>query len=168
VPDGGYDEEEDCLNAEDESYRQVLYFLNFGCVSCDRILETIVPRTTRTMRTPSIIVLTPCRGLPMNLQALEAMEKDGIKKHRYSGGELQEDGSDDDEMDDLAFTSPIENMNVIQHFLDTMGAMQARDGGSALTASLQAGLGEEDKARLQGLIALAHERAAAAATGATA
>jgi hypothetical protein len=49
VPDGGYDEEEDCLNAEDESYRQVLYSSNSACVGCDRILETVAPRTTRTM-----------------------------------------------------------------------------------------------------------------------
>lgn len=117
VPDGGYGEEEDCLNAEDESYRQ----------------------------------------------ALEQMGKDDVKRAKYSGGEFEGD-SDDDSMEDLSFTSPIENMNVVQHFLDTMNMLQLRDGG-ALTTSLQAGLGEEDRGRLQQLIATAQERAAAAASG---
>lgn len=116
VPEGGYDEEEDCLNAEDESYRQ----------------------------------------------ALEDMAKEEGKK--YSGGELLDD---DESMEDFSFTSPIENMNVVQHFLDTMAALQLRDGG-ALTTSLQAGLGEEDKQRLIELIAAAQEKAAAAAAAATA
>ena len=66
MPDGGYGEEEDCLNAEDESYRQ----------------------------------------------ALEQMGKDDVKRAKYSGGEFEGD-SDDDSMEDLSFTSPIENMNVV-------------------------------------------------------
>lgn len=111
VPEGGYDEEEDCLNAEDESYRQ----------------------------------------------ALEDMAKEEGKK--YSGGELLDD---DESMEDFSFTSPIENMNVVQHFLDTMAQLQLRDGG-ALTTSLQAGLGDEDKQRLLELIAAAQQKAAAAA-----
>lgn len=110
VPEGGYDEEEDCLNAEDETYRQ----------------------------------------------ALEDMAKEEGKK--YSGGELLDD---DESMEDFSFTSPIENMNVVQHFLDTMAQLQLRDGG-ALTTSLQAGLGEEDKQRLIELIAAAQQKAAAA------
>lgn len=115
VPDGGYDEDEDCLNAEDEAYRE----------------------------------------------ALEAMGKEAAgKRDKYSGGELMDD--DDESMEDFTFTSPIENLNVIQHFLDTMTLLQQRDGG-ALTASLQAGLGEEDKARLQELIVTAQQRAAAPA-----
>jgi len=114
VPEGGYDEDEDCLNAEDESYRE----------------------------------------------ALEAMGKAAEgKRDKYSGGELI--GDDDDEsMEDFSFTSPIENMNVIQHFLDTMTLLQQRDGG-ALTTSLQAGLDGDDKQRLQELIATAAQRAAA-------
>ena len=66
MPDGGYGEEEDCLNAEDESYRQ----------------------------------------------ALAQMSKDDVKLAKYSGGEFEGD-SDDDSMEDLSFTSPIENLNVV-------------------------------------------------------
>jgi hypothetical protein len=117
VPDGGYDEEEDCLNAEDETYRQ----------------------------------------------ALEDLGKEEGKRSKYSGGELDGE-SDDDSYEDMSFTSPIENMNVTQHFLDVMTMLQQRDGG-ALTASLQAGLGAEDTARLQKLIVTAQERAATAAAG---
>ena len=93
-------------------------------------------------------------------EALEAMGKSAEgKRDKYSGGELV--GDDDDEsMEDFTFTSPIENMNVIQHFLDTMTLLQQRDGG-ALTTSLQAGLDGEDKQRLQELIATAAQRAAA-------
>lgn len=99
-------------------------------------------------------------------QALEAMGKDAAKKStKYANGELLEDGSDDDSMDELDFTSPIENMNVVQHFLDTMAMLQQRDGG-ALTTSLQAGLNEEDAARLQSLFVIAQEKAAAAGTNA--
>ena len=66
MPDCGYVEKEDCLNAEDESYRQ----------------------------------------------ALEQMSKDDVKRAKYSGGESEGD-SDNDNMEDLSFTSPIENMNVL-------------------------------------------------------
>lgn len=93
------------------------------------------------------------------------MSKEENKSKKYSGGELLEDDGDDDSFEDTEFTSPIENMNVIQHFLDAMNALQQREGGAALTASLQAGLGEEDRGRLQGLVQLAQERAAAAANG---
>jgi len=110
VPEGGYDEDQDCLNAEDEAYRE----------------------------------------------ALEQMGRDQEEKAaKYAGGDLL---MDDESMEDFTFTSPIENMNIVQHFLDTMNSLEAQ-GGGALTASLQASLDAEDKQRLQELIANAHERA---------
>lgn len=107
LPEGGYDEDEDCLNAEDEAYRE----------------------------------------------ALEKMGKDEeFKSTKYSGGDLLSDEEEEDEEDNYIFTSPIENMNMIQHFLDAMKSIELRDGGGALTASLQNGLDDQDKARLQELV----------------
>ena len=107
LPEGGYDEDEDCLNAEDEAYRE----------------------------------------------ALEKMGKDDeFKSIKYSGGDVL---SEEDEEENYIFTSPIENMNMIQHFLDAMKTIELRDGGGALTASLQNGLNEQDKARLQELVSTA-------------
>jgi hypothetical protein len=125
VPDGGYDEEDDCLNAEDEAYRA----------------------------------------------ALESMDKEQItKSKRYANGELQggddEDEEDDDmSMEEIEFISPIENMNITQHFLDTMQTLQQRDGG-ALAASLRASLSAEDQERLEDLIKASHARTVAAAAAA--
>lgn len=111
LPEGGYDEDEDCLNAEDEAYRE----------------------------------------------ALEKMGKDEeFKSIKYSGGggDVLSDDEEDEE-DNYIFTSPIENMNMIQYFLDAMKSIELRDGGGALTASLQNGLDEKDQARLQELVSTA-------------
>ena len=137
VPEGGYDEEEDCLNAEDEAYRTAL--------------EEIAKEAES-----SAVKKSSGGGSKRYLagHAADDGDEDGGEEDDY----LDDDGSEDD----FAFTSPIENMNVLQHFLDTMQQLQQRDGG-ALTASLQAGLGDEDKQRLQDLIAAAQQKAATAA-----
>lgn len=117
VPDGGYDEDEDCLNAEDESYRE----------------------------------------------ALESMDKEErVKRELYLAGEPV----DDEDEDDFLFTSPIENMNVTQFFLDTVAAVASRDAG--LVTTLQSMLDAEDTARLQELMAAAVLKQQQAAQGAAA
>jgi len=76
-----------------------------------------------------------------------------LKSTKYQGGDVLSD-EDEDDNDNYTFTSPIENINMIQHFLDAMKSIELRDGGG-LTASLQNGLDEQDKARLQELVSTA-------------
>lgn len=100
VPDGGYDEDEDCLNAEDEEYRK----------------------------------------------AIEKMTKEErVKRQLFIDGELV-DGEEDEE-DDMQFTSPIENMDMNKYFIESMTSLSARN--PHLAASLQSTLSPEELTLLQ-------------------
>lgn len=100
VPDGGYNEDEDCLNAEDEEYRQML----------------------------------------------ESMDnEDKAKRQLYLAGEPV----DDEDEDDFAYTSPIENFQIIRMFFDELNVWLSRDLG--YVTSLKAQLNSEDTQRLEQL-----------------
>lgn len=98
VPEGGYDEEEDCINAEDEQY----------------------------------------------LEAIEELEKkEKVKRQMYMAGEPVDDDDLDDEDE---FTSPIDTIDVVQHFKNII--QQAASREPALYQQMQARLDDQDKARL--------------------
>jgi len=109
VPDGGYDEDEDCINAEDESYRE----------------------------------------------ALEVMEKEEkVKRELFLAGEAVDD--EDDENEDFTFTSPVESIDIVQHFLDTLRNIEGRDAN--LMEYLRSSLDNEDHQRLADILKLSTER----------
>lgn len=104
VPDGGYGEDEDCVNAEDEEYREML----------------------------------------------EQMDKEErVKRELYLAGEPV----DDEEDEDFTYTSPIENFNMSQVFLEALQQIAARDG--QLVNRLRGGLDGEDSARFEQIIQFA-------------
>jgi hypothetical protein len=103
VPEGGYNEEEDCVNAEDEAYRE----------------------------------------------ALESMDKtEKVKRQQYLAGEPVDDEDDDD---DFEFTSPIENLNLNEYFVNVIKTMQQR-GDHVFLENLQNNLDGEDKEKLVEII----------------
>lgn len=102
VPDGGYNEDEDCLNAEDEEYRQML-------------------------------------------ESMDNEEK--AKRELYLAGEPV----DDEDEDDFAYTSPIENFQITKMFFDELNVWLSRD--PAFVTALKAQLNSEDTMRLEQLYA---------------
>lgn len=101
VPEDGYDEDEDCVNAEDEEY----------------------------------------------LIAMAELAKQGNKYDQYGDDDL-------DETEEVA--TPLDTMDMVLLFSDTMNAAHARD--PALFEVLQSNLDEEDQARLQGILENVNER----------
>jgi hypothetical protein len=109
VPEGGFGEDEDCLNAEDEMYREAIEKLG---------------------------------------------KEERVKRQLYIDGEPVDDDEEDE--DEFEYTSPIENMDVLDFFVSAMQAVHARD--SPLMARLQAALEQEDTDRLQELLATNSKR----------
>lgn len=101
VPEDGYDEDEDCVNAEDEEY----------------------------------------------LIAMAELSKRGNKYDEYGDDDL-------DETEEVV--TPLDTMDMVILFCDTMNVAHARD--PALFEVLQGNLDEEDQNRLQGIIETAEER----------
>jgi hypothetical protein len=101
VPEDGYDEDEDCINAEDEEY----------------------------------------------LVAMAELSKKGNKYDEFGDDDL-------DETEEVV--TPLDTMDMVILFCDTMNVAHARD--PVLFETLQGNLDEEDQARLQGIIETAKER----------
>ena len=111
IPDEGYDEDEDCVNAEDEEYLKMLAEVD-------------------------------AKG-------------DGARRRIYRngelvGGELDSD-DDDDDFEGPQFTSPVDAMDIFDHFKRTILAASARE--PQLFLQLQESLVEEDKERLRKFLA---------------
>lgn len=106
VPEGGFDEEEDCKNAEDEAYK-------------------------------------------IHLEKMEKRQrvKDELKRAGLDAADFDDGDFDDDDEDELVFTSPIENMDLVLYFMDALHFANTRE--PEVIGSLQNSLDMEDKNRLQ-------------------
>lgn len=123
VPDGGYNEDEDCLNAEDEEYREVLKRME-----------------KKQKKAAAAALAAPAGGV------VGGDEDDDMY------GDC--DFLDDEDVDEFSFVSPIENMDVTSFFLNMLGSLSASADHVQVVQGLQAGLSQEDKARLQELASM--------------
>lgn len=114
VPEGGYDEEDDCLNVEDEEY----------------------------------------------LQAVHEMSKvERVRRQLYIDGEPVDDEDEDDNVD---YTSPLDKVDMFQQFAQTLHAAGQRE--PELMQRVQQRMSKEDKKMLSDLMKIASERNQSSAT----
>jgi hypothetical protein len=136
IPDEGFDEEEDAVNEDDLQYLALLAKLE----KQDRVKAEL-----RRANGKIAFNISSIRYSSNLLPCYDAV-----------GGEPVDD--EEDELEELMFDSPIEKLDLVVYFLDAMQAGYLRE--PQLVSSLQQGLDEEDKQRLQTFMQSLNERRA--------